>query len=762
MSNCARRARAFLLALAVAMTSDILAKAQSESDKPVALPTINVTTTQPKPTAAPAKPRAVRMPASRNRSTVTRRAGPSPPSGPPVGGASIAGGPGSGVGTGIGEGALPSQSALSPAASAQPAATTTVGGPTIQRMPVISCGDIFRSLPGFNVSTYGQGAVGYGISLRGYTEAEHGRDIAYIIDNVPINEVSSIHTPNYVDLNILIPETVKSIEIVRGPFWIEAGDSNLGGSVNILTKRLEPFASATGSGGSFSTARGLITYSRTDTAIEPYLVGEGFRTDGYRENSYVNRYDAFNKFTIPFADGSVLSVRGQYYGTDFGAPGYINRDQVLAGVISPRTAVNMTDGGMKELQNLVANYSNGPPDQELSGLAYVVHNHFERYADFGNGQRGQIEDRTQTGGRLRKVATVDAPGWLPTQFLVAGTWRNDSIDALQGPSIARQITSPNLNVGTNETNLAGYGQVQIKPLPILKITAGTRYDHFSYDIDNRIDPTKSPRPEYGIWSPKLGAALAPWPWLSVFANYGQGFRSPEPVLELIERPNQQPFRIWSEEVGVKLTFDYFTLLASRWTTKSENEVFQADAFLPVQTLGRALRDGYDLDARFYLAKDPINQVYLFANYSPVRALLLDAAPSCYVPNVPHYVANVGINSDIATWNGERFSTYAYVTFIGSKHMSQDGFVAVPAYSRVSGKVAYSWPSGWTAFAQSTWYPGDRTAEIAINLGPVTGATSADIFTGPQPGFAFLAGLTYRLPTSPGRNQWLGPGALASR
>jgi len=182
----------------------------------------------------------------------------------------------------------------------------------------------------------------------------------------------------------------------------------------------------------------------------------------------------------------------------------------------------------------------------------------------------------------------------------------------------------------------------------------------------------------------------------------------------------------------------------------------------VQTFGRVLRDGYDLDARFYLAKDAINQAYLFANFSPVRALLLDSAPSFYVPNVPRYVANVGINSDIATRNGEHFSTYAYITFIGSKHMSQDGLVSVPAYSRVSGKIAYSWPSGWTAFAQSTWYPGDRTTEVAINFGPVTGATSADVFTAPQPGFAFLAGLTYRLPTSPGANGWLGPGALASR
>lgn len=33
--------------------------------------------------------------------------------------------------------------------------------------------------------------------------AEPGRDIAYYIDGVPVNGVSSLHAPNYADLNIL-------------------------------------------------------------------------------------------------------------------------------------------------------------------------------------------------------------------------------------------------------------------------------------------------------------------------------------------------------------------------------------------------------------------------------------------------------------------------------------------------------------------------------------------------------------------------------
>jgi hypothetical protein len=113
-----------------------------------------------------------------------------------------------GAGTGH---SAPGRGDVSSAVTALPAAVTVVNAPAISRLPIASYSDLFRSLPGFNVSNFGQGAIGNGLSLRGYTEAEHGRDIAYYVDGVPVNEVSSLHTPNYADLNILLPETIKSI-----------------------------------------------------------------------------------------------------------------------------------------------------------------------------------------------------------------------------------------------------------------------------------------------------------------------------------------------------------------------------------------------------------------------------------------------------------------------------------------------------------------------------------------------------------------------
>ena len=644
--------------------------------------------------------------------------------------------------------ASPGRGDVSSSVTALPAATTVLDAPRISQLPVATYGDLFRSLPGFNVSNFGQGAIGYGLSLRGYTEAEHGRDIAYYIDGVPVNEVSSLHTPNYADLNILLPESVKSIEIVRGPFAVEYGDSNLGGSVNITTKTAEPFASVGISGGTQGTVRGLSTYSTTQGAWLPYVALEGYRTDGYRDNSFIDRYNSFNKVTTTFPDGATVSFRAQAYGTTFGAPGYANRDAIEAGLISERSATNSTDGGNKQLENFVVNYASGAQDQELKGALFISHDYFNRYADFGGGQRWQHDDRAMVGGRVSKLWTGVIGHDIPVQVLIGSNWRSDNINAFQAPTTARAVTgAPVVNLGLIQTNLAAFGQVQIKPLSWLKFTAGGRFDQFYYDINDRITPGGTPNISNGITSPKVGVAITPVKWLELFANYGQGFRSIDVPLELIGNPGIQPFKVVSREGGIQFTFDRFRLLASYWTTDSQNESFQAAPGLPVTFLGKARRDGYDLDGRFFVVREAVSDISLFANFSHVRARLLDAAPSFFVPNVPAYVANVGVDFNVATVNAQTLSGSAYVTFVGKKNLTQDGLITTSPFSRVTGKLAYTWPEGWTAFTQATWYPGNRLSEIAINFGNPTGASSSDIFVSAQPAVVILAGLTYRFPTA---------------
>ncbi|HUC49583.1 MAG TPA: TonB-dependent receptor [Xanthobacteraceae bacterium] len=640
--------------------------------------------------------------------------------------------------------------ALSTAGAALPANSSTIDSRRIMQTPIASYGDIFRPLVGFEVSNYGQGAIGYGLSMRGYTNAEHGRDIAYYIDGVPVNDISSIHTPNYADLNILLPETVRSIEVVRGPFDVECGDSNLGGCVNITTKNSEPFASIGASGGSFGTARVVGTYSSEGGSYQPFFVEQGYHTDGYRDNSFDSNYNSFNKITTQLGDGT-LSIRGQAYGTTFGAPGYLNRDAVEQGTLSPRAAVDGTDGGNKYYENLTANYAAGPDDQNFTAMLYTTHDIFNRFADFGtsSGQRWQQDERSTVGGRIRKVwteETGDGTGW---QLLVGTQWRTDFISALQAPTIGRVVNGPYAEaIGDTESDIGPYAQIQWKPVSWLKLTGAERFDQFDYRVRDSLTPGDSTNLAPGIWSPKAGVTFIPVKWWDVYVNYGEGFRSIDAATELLGNTTIQPFKVVSKEVGTHLNIGNFVFHTDVYWTHSQNEAFQAAPGLPETFLGAADRQGYDLDASYYVVNNTANNVSLFANYGEVVATLINSAPSFYVPNVPLYTANVGVDYSVAMRNAERLSGSAFVSFIGHQNLTQDGALMASPYQRVTGRLNYSWPNGWTVFTEAIWYPSSVLSEFAFNLtGPVVGASSSDIYTAPAPRWTALGGFTYRIPTS---------------
>ena len=131
-------------------------------------------------------------------------------------------------------------------------------------------------------------------------------------------------------------------------------------------------------------------------------------------------------------------------------------------------------------------------------------------------------------------------------------------------------------------------------------------------------------------------------------------------------------------------------------------------------MGQTRREGYDLDARYAVVKDRRSEVALFGNYSAVDAFRLDASRD-FVPNVPVYPANLGIDLNLAMGGGERILGQAFVGFIGKKYLSEDGQLTTSPYQRVSAKVGYAWPSGWSAFTQATWYPGNRDSEFAFDF-----------------------------------------------
>ena len=209
-----------------------------------------------------------------------------------------------------------------------------------------------------------------------------------------------------------------------------------------------------------------------------------------------------------------------------------------------------------------------------------------------------------------------------------------------------------------------------------------------------MTPGGTPNISNGISSPKAGVAITPVKWLELFANYGQGFRSID-VPAGVDRqsgtpavPDCQHRKAESSSPSIGSSF-----LPATGTRTPGTKVFRKP-----RTSRNIPRQGAAgmasiIDGRYYVSRIPSTTSRCLRISAGVRARLIDAAPSFYVPNVPTYVANVGVDFNVATVNAQTLSGSAYVTFIGKKYLTQDGrsrrrpFRASRASSPIPGRRA---------------------------------------------------------------------------
>ena len=56
--------------------------------------------------------------------------------------------------------------------------------------------------------------------LRGF-DADHGTDVALFVGGLPVNLRSRAHGQGHADLHFLIPETLKRVDVYKGPYFVE-------------------------------------------------------------------------------------------------------------------------------------------------------------------------------------------------------------------------------------------------------------------------------------------------------------------------------------------------------------------------------------------------------------------------------------------------------------------------------------------------------------------------------------------------------------
>lgn len=645
----------------------------------------------------------------------------------------------------------PSKTDLSDDPTALPGSTTRVTQEEIARRNISSYGDLLRPVTGLSINSFGIGGLGYGISLRGFVDTEHGKDIAVFVDGVPANVSSAVQANGYIDLNPLLPETIGSFDVLRGPVSALSGNHALGGTILFRTVDSVSQNRLDLSGGSWGTGRALGIVRLAGPGFTGYSALEAFDTDGYRANNADRRINSFTKVSLPFASGTA-SLRLQLYADRYGEPGYLNRAAVESGAIDARSTINPSDKGLAQQQNLVFDYT-GSAEDHWSTTAYVVHRELFRTRTTGGNslpglgtlQRVGLDARYSFGGSVARTTRFDGLG-VPASLVAGASLYGDTIAATRfNADLRGNRTTQDQDRDLDVYNPAVFAEFQVKPIAPLKLTAGARYDKFYNSVrtgPSDAIPNVDDSPRQGQFSPKLGASYSLFDGVELYGNVSRGVKAPSAYDELIVNPRLAVSKIRGIEVGIQAQDrdGVWRAVFDLWRTDQSGEVQNDPVTGDLINFGRTRRQGYDVEGRFRPIRTANGDLTLFANYSRLSARIVGGGiDDLFVTTVPEYTATVGIDASLAfaaAGSTHRLGLSLYDSSVGSKHLDAAGRIDSRPYQRISSKLTYA-NSAWKGIAPyltATVYPTSRLDETTFFSGGV-------VVTAPKAPVTAMAGVT---------------------
>ena len=458
---------------------------------------------------------------------------------------------------------------------------------TLTAAPHGSGADLLATAPGVYIAHPEGEAVAQRIYLRGF-DAEHGQDVELKVAGIPMNQPSHIHGQGYADLNLVIPETVRSIRVIEGVYDPRQGDFAVAGTAEYDLGVEERRSRVKLSYGSFATKRVVAFWAPEGQAEETFGAANFRSTDGFGDGTRggtsggaVGQY----KLKLPH-DVTALFHLGAYAARS-NIAGVVRRDDVAAGRIGfydayPDPSARAQSAGTSRTQLGVTLEKEPDADgSRLSAAAWLYLASFRARTNFtGYMQRARIEPTWVGRGDLIEQSNDDfgvggsvsyrSARMVPikeigVQYELGTEVRTHRIaqqqNLLQAPQ--NETWDRRDDAELKSTDIGAFGDVLISGSKYVRVRGGARADLLFFDVDDKLGnfiPSFSQKTHIvGFRRTASGAAFGPRAtveghpssWLRLSASYGQGYRSPQ--ARQLEEGEQAPFaKVQSYEAGATL------------------------------------------------------------------------------------------------------------------------------------------------------------------------------------------------------------------
>lgn len=604
------------------------------------------------------------------------------------------------------------------------ASQTTVSGQDLDARPVTRPGEILEAAPGLAVIMHADGGKANQYYLRGYN-LDHGTDLAFFVDDMPVNLPTHAHGQGYADLNWLIPETIGSLNIRKGPYFADVGDFANAGTLAINLKDSVERNTVQETVGSFDYQRFLTVGSTKAGGGSLLYAGEVTTYDGpwdtpddMRKLSGVLRYSQGTA-----TDG--FSATGLAYSNKWNSTDQIPLRAISSGLIGLDGELDPSDGGDTSRFSLSARMAQSTADGSWKANAYLAKYQMDLFNNYTwyitdpiNGdQFHQRDNRVYGGGGASRTFAGTLFG-LPAETVVGIQARYDDIDVGLSNTVQRQLLSNILVDHVDEGNAGIYAEHTVHWTDWLRTTLGWRGDYFAASVGSMLQSANSGNTQAAIGSPKFRMVIGPFYKTEFFLGAGAGYHSNDArsttTTEVPGDPTTAqgaaPFLVRSRgaEVGVrsKAVPNLDSSLSLFILNQASELFFDGDtgdttAGRPSQRTGIEFTNDYRPRSWLHVDADLALTRVRFLGYDAAQAALYDSlagypqaqignAPGNYVYNAPWMVASAGITLGEPTgWFGSLRWRY-----ISARPLTEDGAFQSPPLSVFNGQVGYRFANGW--------------------------------------------------------------------
>lgn len=553
---------------------------------------------------------------------------------------------------------------------------------------------VLRLIPGF-IAVEHSGGAGKADQyfLRGF-DADHGTDVAFFADGMPINLRSHAHGQGYTDLNFIIPETIEGLDVYKGAYLPEYGDFSTAGAVNFRTREVVKEGVVQSAGGQFHTQRHLLMFSPTTDRVRSLIAAEGYYTNGPFEHD--NRYfrgNLLGKATMNPSARSELSVTGTFHKSQWNASGEIPLRAVQDGSLDRFGAVDPSEGGrtMRSTGRLNYHYDTTSGGRFFAN-AYAQYYRFDLFTNFTffqndpvNGDGFQQSDRRIMYGG--DIGYKQNGRWFDMDgaATVGVQTRVDHIHARLGPQVLRNPLGSTSDTDITEASYAPFFKLEVQPAPWMRLAGGVRSEVFTFDVRNRCQTCvtqPSGTADSGLVLPKANLILGPWLRTEFFLNYGEGYHSNDARSAVT--PAASPLaRAKSYEVGLRSRpwgSDGIELTATVWALDMKQELVFVGDEGTTEIRGASRRRGMEVGARGQVW----GPVYFNGSITWTKAEFRNGDAIPLAPEVTAYGAL------LLRWP-EGLTSQLQATYLGVRPLTEDRSIRAPSWIDIDLSERYQIP-----------------------------------------------------------------------